>query len=142
MGRIHSSHEKVFVEGLSPVCAIPLVAHLHNTHEIGRRNLLVSTRLASVLAMIRGRSPKWARMYTGPFTVMERRGLVNYRLRKTAHSKPIVVHVDKLRPCFEDGLHDASENAAPDDDMIDAMPDASPNSQRPKRTIRRPARFQ
>ena|SRR5688572_19076922 len=88
-----------------------------------------------------GRSPKWARMYTGPFTVIERLGLVNYRLRKTAHSKPIVVHVDKLRPCFEDGLQDASENAAPNDDMIDAMPDASQNSQRPKRTVQRPARY-
>jgi len=80
-------------------------------------------------------------MYTGPFTVIERLGLVNYRLRKTAHSKPIVVHVDKLRPCFEDGLQDASENAAPNDDMIDAMPDASQNSQRPKRAVQRPARY-
>ena len=89
-----------------------------------------------------GRSPKWARMYTGPFTVMERCGLVNYRLRKTAHSKPFVAHVDKLKPCFEDGPTDASENAALDDGLRDILPDADPNFARPKRTIRRPARFQ
>ena len=77
-----------------------------------------------------------------PFTVMERCGLVNYRLRKTAHSKPFVAHVDKLKPCFEDGPTDASENAAPDDGLRDILPDADPNFARPKRTIRRPARFQ
>jgi len=89
-----------------------------------------------------GRSPKWARMYTGPFTVMEQCGLVNYRLRKTARSKPFVAHVDKLRPCFEEGQEDASGDAAPDDDSIEFVPDASQNFPRPTRTIRRPARFQ
>jgi len=86
-----------------------------------------------------GRSPKWARMYTGPFTIMERCGLVNYRLRKSANARPFIAHVDKLRLCFDEGLDDARGDLAAEDTFFDAMPPV--DNGRPKRTVRLPARF-
>jgi hypothetical protein len=72
-------------------------------------------------------------MYTGPFTVMERCGLVNYRLRKSAHARPFIAHVDKLRLCYDEGLDDASHDLA-----AEAI---AANAERPKRTVRLPARY-
>ena len=84
----------------------------------------------------KGRSPKWEKMYTGPFTVEERCGLLNYKIRKTANSRPLVVHVDKLRPCAS--FADTEPDAVPLDDS-DEVQAAVP---RPQRTIRKPARYQ
>jgi len=44
-----------------------------------------------------GRTPKWERRYTGPYTVIEQLGPVNYRITKSTKAKAIVVHVDKLQ---------------------------------------------
>jgi len=44
-----------------------------------------------------GKSPKWQRLYTGPFLVTERLGPVNYVIQKSAKADPIIVHSDKLR---------------------------------------------
>jgi transposase InsO family protein len=44
-------------------------------------------------------SPKWQRMYTGPYLVLHQIGPVNYRVQKSRRSKPVVVHVDKLKLC-------------------------------------------
>jgi hypothetical protein len=44
-----------------------------------------------------GKSPKWQRLYTGPFLVTERLGPVNYVIQKSAKADPIIVHADKLR---------------------------------------------
>ena len=82
-----------------------------------------------------GRSPKWQRMYTGPFVVEARCGPVNYRIRKTAHSRPITVHVDKLRPCRQsESVEDAAETTAPSISTPTVH-------QRPRREARLPARF-
>ena len=83
-----------------------------------------------------GRSPKWQKMYTGPFVVEARSGPVNYRIRKSPHSRPLTVHVDKLRACFrEEPMEDVEAPEPPADD-------ASEVSGRPRRETRRPARYQ
>ena len=43
------------------------------------------------------RSPKWQRMYSGPFLVMKRISPWNYVIQRSKHSLPKVVHADKLR---------------------------------------------
>jgi hypothetical protein len=94
-----------------------------------------------------GRSPKWARMYTGPFYVMEQTGPVNYRLRRTRNSKPFIAHIDKLRPSYDDSSEETGGAAAPIFDSLGpsaAMPSVSEvddTERRPKRTVRLPARY-
>ena len=47
-----------------------------------------------------GRSPKLKKMYTGPFMVIKEIGPVNVVIQQSRRSKPLVVHVDKLKPCL------------------------------------------
>ena len=47
-----------------------------------------------------GRTPKWSRYYTGPFRIEVVLNDVNFVLKKTPRSKPIVAHIDKLRRYF------------------------------------------
>jgi Integrase zinc binding domain len=49
-----------------------------------------------------GKSPKWQRLYTGPYLVTKKLGPVNYLIQKSARSDPIVVHVDKLKTYIGD----------------------------------------
>ena len=46
------------------------------------------------------RSPKWQRMYTGPFLVVQVMGPVNVKLQSTQRSQPFVSHIDKLKLCL------------------------------------------
>ena len=46
-----------------------------------------------------GRSPKWERLYTGPFLVIDQVGPVNFIIQKAQRADPLVVHVDKLKFC-------------------------------------------
>jgi hypothetical protein len=46
------------------------------------------------------RSPKWQRMYTGPFLVVQVMGPVNVKLQSTPRSQPFVSHIDKLKLCL------------------------------------------
>src|SRR5688572_18731805 len=96
------------------------------------------------------------RIFTGPFTVVEQIGLVNFRIKKNRQSRPFVVHVDKLRHCYPEGFDSAEEIDATDD--REAMPsvglsttsrnDASAPSgsatttERPRRATRPPLRYQ
>jgi len=45
------------------------------------------------------RSPKWQRMYTGPFLVTHVIAPVNFVLQKSVRSKPFVTHIDKIKKC-------------------------------------------
>lgn len=83
-----------------------------------------------------GRSAKWEKTCSGPFLVLEKCGPVTYRIRKTLNSRPFVAHVDKLRPCLDEGLAEEEE------DLVDIPVEAVTTIGRPRRTIRRPARFQ
>jgi len=46
------------------------------------------------------RSPKWQKMYTGPYLVIRVIPPVNYVVQKSQRSRPFVVHCDKLKRCF------------------------------------------
>ena len=46
------------------------------------------------------RSPKWQRMYTGPFLIVQKVGPVNVRLQASKRSAPFISHVDKLKHCL------------------------------------------
>ena len=47
-----------------------------------------------------GRASKWQRFYDGPYRVERAVNDVNYVIRRTPRSKPIIVHVDKLKSFF------------------------------------------
>jgi hypothetical protein len=77
----------------------------------------------------RGKSPKWQRLFTGPFLVTRVIAPSNYALQKTQRSKPFVVHCDKLKTCYdnhgESWLHDMAIESDGDDNDVDAPePDA------------------
>jgi len=50
------------------------------------------------------RSHKWQSFYEGPFLVTKELGAVNVEIQRTARSRPTVVHIDKLKPCYTQGL--------------------------------------
>jgi transposase InsO family protein len=45
-----------------------------------------------------GKTPKWQRLYTGPFLIIKMMGAVNAVIQKSRRAAPIVVHIDKLKP--------------------------------------------
>jgi len=47
-----------------------------------------------------GRSPKWQKSYIGPYLIVRCIPPVNYVLQRTRHSKPFVVHTDKIKRCY------------------------------------------
>jgi transposase InsO family protein len=47
-----------------------------------------------------GRSPKWQRMFTGPFLITKVMGPVNVQLQATKKAQPFIAHVDKLKKCL------------------------------------------
>jgi len=48
------------------------------------------------------RSPKWQRMFTGPFLITRTLDPVNVVLQFNKHSKPFVTHIDKIKLCLGD----------------------------------------
>jgi len=50
------------------------------------------------------RSPKWTKNYDGPFLVVQEIPPTDYKIQKSRRSTPIVVHVNKLKPCNSEGL--------------------------------------
>jgi len=84
-----------------------------------------------------GRSPKWQKLYCGPYEVLKRCGPVNYLLRKSPRSPPFVAHVDKLKQCFQSAMGDDNDNQ-----QLEDPPGVSDNYPRPRRVIRKPVRFQ
>lgn len=46
------------------------------------------------------RSPKWQRMYTGPFLITKVMGPVNVRIQASKRSQPFITHIDKLKLCL------------------------------------------
>ena len=49
----------------------------------------------------KGRSPKWSRYYVGPYRVVKRLNDVNYVIRLHDRTRAIIVHVNKLKRCYE-----------------------------------------
>ena len=50
------------------------------------------------------RNRKWQRFYDGPYLVIREIGQVNVEIQRSVRSKPFVTHVDKLKPCHQEGL--------------------------------------
>ena len=50
-----------------------------------------------------GVSPKWQQFYDGPYEVVEQLGPITYRIQKSPRARPVVTHVDKLKPCWSSG---------------------------------------
>ena len=46
------------------------------------------------------KSPKWQKMYVGPYLIVRVIEPVNYVIQKSLRTKPIVVHGDKLKRCY------------------------------------------
>ena len=67
------------------------------------------------------RSPKWQRMYGGPFLVVRQINEVNYVLQKSRRSQAFVVHVDKLKSCKDQ----SRENWLNPDMTVDMEPSAA-----------------
>jgi len=99
----------------------------------------------------KGRTPKWERRYTGPYTVIEQLGSVNHRIRKSAKAKAIVVHVDKLqkyvaqpgfrqeRQAVEDNMEDRAEPVVAESEEDELPPGRGGRPARENR--RRPTRY-
>jgi hypothetical protein len=62
------------------------------------------------------KSPKWQRMYVGPYLIVRVIEPVNYVLQKSAHAKPFVVHGDKLKRCFSETPKSWLPSATTNDD--------------------------
>ena len=123
-----------------------------------------------------GRGAKWTSFYQGPFLVTKRISDLNMEIQRSRRAKPMIVHVDKLKPCYTPGLSNwildpstdiggNNRNASPqpmesphrvsspdrssDGEREDeSIPDATSegngddtDDQRPRRQIRKPARF-
>ena len=67
-----------------------------------------------------GRSPKWTKMYSGPFLVIAVHGPVNYELQRGPRAKPFMAHVDKMRHFY--GSTPASWIGDPDVPVIPLLP--------------------
>ena len=46
------------------------------------------------------RSPKWQKLYTGPFMIIQNVGEVNVKLQKSPRSKSFITHIDKIKSCL------------------------------------------
>lgn len=51
------------------------------------------------------KSPKWMKMFTGPYLVTRVMGSVNYEVQQSQRAKPFIVHVDKLKTCYAGHPH-------------------------------------
>ena len=114
-----------------------------------------------------GRSPKWSKFYSGPWLILKMLGPVNAVIQRSKNTHPIVVHIDKLKPCFgktpKSWLEDEQSCSVPDPVVLGeqetpVLEQPSPqhsgaenetefeepiivNPRRPKRNTRKPARF-
>jgi hypothetical protein len=48
----------------------------------------------------KGRSPKWSKMYTGPYLIVREIPPCNFVLQKSSRSQSFVTHTDKLKMCM------------------------------------------
>ena len=62
-----------------------------------------------------GRSPKWQKLYTGPFLVVGKLGIVNLVVQRSPKANKQVIHVDKAKMCFGD----TPKSWLPEEDRIE-----------------------
>lgn len=104
-----------------------------------------------------GKSPKWSRLYSGPFRIMQRLSDITYVIQQRPQSQPLVTHVDKLKKYegpiptdWNDTSNSSSTDSSEGQDHTDDSPTAQhsdPNlcqenspsvTSRPKRIQRQP----
>ena len=79
----------------------------------------------------RGKYTKWSVTWIGPFQVQKRLNSCNYVLRKSAKSRPFVVHVDRMRRYLHE-LNDSDANQPPLSNASDMQGKSpTPSSQTP-----------
>ena len=104
-----------------------------------------------------GRCPKWESFGQGPYLVIRELGTSNVVIQSSPRAKPIIVHTDKLKQCFTEGLTswlpgtvttdvpcEPTTPSPPVQVDSDASSDSSVHSEtynRPRRNTRIPARF-
>ena len=57
----------------------------------------------------RFRSPKWQKMYIGPYEVVKQLGPLNYVIKKCNGRHEIIAHIDKMKP-YLGHLYDPQED--------------------------------
>lgn len=95
-------------------------------------------------------------MYGGPYLILRKVGPVNLAIQKTRRSKPIIVHVDKVKICKsktpQNWLNEQEESEEKEDTVqvnqktaissgSDSEGSAYERVQRPKRERTKPMRF-
>jgi len=115
----------------------------------------------------KGRSPKWEKAYSGPYTVLRRCGAINYVLQRSKNSPSFVAHVDKLKLFWTDAIDNSEneggkrENATSESQQrqkkdgqknkaktvegfinADQQEESCNERLRPRRSVRKPIRFQ
>jgi transposase InsO family protein len=75
-----------------------------------------------------GKSPKFQRMFTGPFLIVKMLGAVNMVLQKGPRANPFVVHVDKLKRCYGPTPRDwRKEETSSEVSILDGLPEGWDN---------------
>ena len=99
------------------------------------------------------RGHKWRSPYDGPFQVINTNGPVNVEIRRSARSRPFLVHVDKLKPCLLPGIDDnegqtgrtpEAQTTVPSSDdssLIRNPPRGNEATRRPQRAVQKPHRY-
>ena len=81
------------------------------------------------------RSPKWQKMFTGPFLITKVMGPVNVQLRGSQRSNPFIVHIDKIKLCLgptpPSWLVDTKQRES---EPLSFFADIEPNDDRPQQT--------
>ena len=96
---------------------------------------------------------KWRSPYDGPFQVIKLLGPVNIEIRRSAKSRPFIVHVDKLKPCISSEQIDldartpnrttatADAYSTDDDAASSSAEPVTEATRRARRSIRKPLRY-
>ena len=103
-----------------------------------------------------GRQDKWRRKFSGPYLVIKTLGPVNVLIQKSPRAKPFAVHIDKVKFFESDQLPkswlsgEPEVNEASSTEVTKQQPEDTEifdtdwpltERPRPKRQIRKPARF-
>ena len=106
----------------------------------------------------RFRSPKWQKMYIGPYEVVKQLGPLNYVIKKCNGRHEIIAHIDKMKPYLghlyepqeDTSYHDTPDNndiGPPNTDTLNERlgtvdsPPTSNLSPRPARSRKPPAKY-
>jgi hypothetical protein len=75
-----------------------------------------------------GKSPKWSRLYSGPFRVVQRLSDITYVIQQRPQSQPLIAHIDKLKKYEGDIPTDwiDTPNSSPNDASEDQVSTEDP----------------